>query len=221
MISAQKSPELHIVEACEQDLIAHGDTHLGVGYTRTAESARAQYSLMLEVVREGGEITSILDFGCGLAHLLDHISSRPELAHLRYTGLDLSEKYLSAARKRHPKADFLRLNVLQDDAALADFDYVVLNGLFNYRGAIPHDQMVTYWQQLVTIAFRHCRRGIAFNVMSKLVDWERDDLFHLPFDEMAAFVAQNLSRHFIVRHDYPGYEYTTYLYRHPWFPASR
>jgi hypothetical protein len=43
----------------------------------------------------------------------------------------------------------------------------------------------------------------------------------LPFDEMAAFVAQNLSRHFIVRHDYPGHEYTTYVYRHSSFPASR
>jgi SAM-dependent methyltransferase len=215
MSSETRSPELYITEACEQDLIAHGDTHKGVGYTRTADEARARYGLMLEVIRERGEIISVLDFGCGLAHLLDYINSRPELAHLRYTGLDLSKKYIAAARAKHPAADLLHLNILADDATLPDFDYVILNGVFNYRGAIPRDDMAQYWQRLITVAFRHCRRGIAFNVMSTLVDWERDDLFHLPFDEMAQFVGQNLSRHFIVRHDYPGYEYTTFVYRQP------
>jgi len=32
--------------------------------------------------------------------------------------------------------------------------------------------------------------------MSKIVVWERDDLFHLPFDQMARFIAANLSRWF-------------------------
>lgn len=31
------------------------------------------------------------------------------------------------------------------------------------------------------------RRGLAFNVMSKQVDWERDDSFHLPMDVFASF----------------------------------
>jgi hypothetical protein len=49
--------------------------------------------------------------------------------------------------------------------------------------------------------------------MSKQVDWERDDLFHLPLDVMSSFVSANLSRRFVVRHDYPLFEYTTYVYR--------
>jgi hypothetical protein len=32
---------------------------------------------------------------------------------------------------------------------------------------------------------------------------------------MSSFVWKNLSRHFVVRHDYQAYEYTTYVYRHP------
>ena len=122
MTSAQRSPELHIIEACEQDLIAYGDTHLGAGYTRTAAAARAQYAMMLDVVREDGEITSILDLGCGLAHLLDYINSRPEMAHLRYTGLELSQKYLAAARKRHPGVDCSRRLREYDDVDRAPPD---------------------------------------------------------------------------------------------------
>ena len=57
------------------------------------------------------------------------------------------------------------------------------------------------------------RRGIAFNVMSKHVDWERDDLFHLPFDVLAAFLRAEISRHYQFRADYGLYEYTAYVYR--------
>jgi hypothetical protein len=45
------------------------------------------------------------------------------------------------------------------------------------------------------------------------VDWERDVLFHLPFDAAAAFVSSALSRRFVFRSDYGLYEYTTYVYR--------
>ena len=63
---------------------------------------------------------------------------------------------------------------------------MVLNGVFNYRGPIDRTEMMRYWEQLTTAAYRHCRRGMAFNVMSTLVDWERDDFFHLPFDSWHA-----------------------------------
>ncbi len=54
---------------------------------------------------------------------------------------------------------------------------------------------------------------MAFNVMSKHVDWEREDLFHLPFDTLAEFLKKELTRNFVFRNDYGLYEYTTYVYR--------
>ena len=90
-----------------------------------------------------------------------------------------------------------------------------MNGVFNFRGQMTEDSMLEYWQRLVSVMFKHCRRGLAFNVMSSLVDWQRDDLFHLSFDAMASYVGRALSRHFIIRHDYGAYEYTTYVYRSP------
>ena len=35
------------------------------------------------------------------------------------------------------------------------------------------------------------------------------------FDTMSRFVADELSRHFVVRHNYDAYEYTVYVYRSP------
>src|SRR5262245_19181342 len=209
-------PQRLIAEACEEDLVKYGDTFRGVGYTKSEREAAQRYALMLQVVREEGQPVSLLDFGCGLAHLADFLESHgARYRHIEYTGLDISQKYLDAARGRHPRRPFVLMDVLESDIDLPDFDYVVMNGLFNYRGTITHEEMKRYWQQLIAVVYRHCRRGLAFNVMSTIVDWERDDLFHLPFDEMARFVGAHLSRHFVIRHDYRGYEYTTFVYRTP------
>ena len=205
-------PEVLIADACELELDRHGDSFRGAGYTRSPDEPNDQYAVMLGVVR-GNEPAHILDLGCGLAHLADFIAARPALSHLRYTGLDISEKFIAAASARRGDLDLLRMNLLESDADLGMFDYVVMNGIFNYRGPVSFEAMADYWKQMIGIAFRHACKGIAFNVMSKIVDWERDDLFHLPFDMMAAHVAANLSRHFTVRHDYGRFEYTVYVYR--------
>ena len=50
-----------------------------------------------------------------------------------------------------------------------------------------------------------------FNVMSKQVDYERDDLFHLSVDKLSWFVKEQLSRKFVIRHDYALWDYTVYI----------
>jgi SAM-dependent methyltransferase len=208
-------PQYVISAACEEDLARYGDSFRGAGYTKSPQEAAERYALMLDVVRETDTALTILDLGCGLGHLLDFIQSDSAHRHLRYVGLDISPKYLAAAQARHPRHEFILMDLLEADDALPVFDYVVLNGVFNYRGPIEQGHMVEYWERLISIAYRHCRSGIAFNVMSTLVDWERGDLFHLPIDTMTRFVWTRLSRYFVVRHDYQAFEYTTYVYRRP------
>jgi hypothetical protein len=64
------------------------------------------------------------------------------------------------------------------------------------------------------------RIGFAFNVMTTYLDWERDDLFHLPLDTMATFISTEVSRAFVVRHDYGLFEYTVYVYKESLFPEQ-
>jgi SAM-dependent methyltransferase len=214
MIRPSSTPQRIISAACEEDLLKYGDTFRGVGYTKSDSEAQQRYALMLGVVRETEGEVSLLDFGCGLGHMQDHIERHSRYGHISYSGLDISSLYLDAAKARHPGSAFIMMDVLESDEGLPEYDYVVLNGVFNYRGPIEQERMLEYWQHLTSVVYRHCRRGMAFNAMSTIVDWQRDDLFHLPFDTMARFIA-TLSRHFIVRHDYGAYEYTTYVYRSP------
>lgn len=200
-----------IVEHYEACLARHGDNHLGVDWPN-AKDAALRYQVMLEVVRPQSGPHSLLDFGCGASHFLEYLRSEGR-NDIEYMGLDASPKFVELSQRKYPEIRYQCLDVLEDCTELPDVDYVVMNGVFTEKRELSHAEMLHYFQQVLSTVFPKVRQGLAFNVMSKHVDWERDDLFHLPFDTLAAFLKQNLSRHFLFRNDYGLYEYTTYVYR--------
>jgi hypothetical protein len=87
-----------------------------------------------------------------------------------------------------------------------------MNGVFTEKLELSYQEMFDFMSRTVERVFSLVDVGVAFNVMSKHVDWERDDLFHVPFDEMAAFLIANVTRNIVLRADYGLYEYTVYAY---------
>jgi len=169
---------------------------------------------MLQIVSQDAPApVTLLDFGCGAGHLYEHIRNRGLDKFIYYSGLDLSEKFVALCRSKHPGIRFYCLDILKTGAELPEFDYVVMNGVFTQKLTLSHAEMFTYFQELLKCVFAKARLGVAFNVMSKQVDWEREDLFHLSFDPLASFLTQCVSRHFVIRHDYRLYEYAVYVYR--------
>jgi SAM-dependent methyltransferase len=209
-----------IVQVSEEWLKRYGDRPEGVGWP-IAKDRPTRYRVMIELNRpEHRSGLRLLDFGCGLSHLYEYIKSEG-IAGIEYSGLEISTRYLEISRRKHPGVTYYDIDVLEDDAALPEFDYIVMNGIFNSRAKMSQGEMFGFVSSLVARVFAHARHGIAFNVMSKQVEWEREDLFHLPMDLLAAFLARNVSRHFVIRHDYGLYEYTTYVYRQATAPEQK
>ena len=207
----QEKKYLSIVSHYEACLEQHGDSHLGVDWPKQEDVAK-RHRVMLDVIKPGADRNvSLLDFGCGAAHLNEYIVAQG-LKHIDYFGLDLSEKFVRLAQSKFPSNRFFCVDLLEEKASLPVFDYVVLNGVFTEKRELSFDEMFAYFKRLVTRVFAHASIGIAFNVMSKHVDWEREDLFHLPFDTLAAFLTKDVTRNFVFRNDYGLYEYTTYVY---------
>jgi SAM-dependent methyltransferase len=204
---------LDIVSHYESCLERHGDTHRGVDWPKL-EDAVTRYAVMLEVIRRGAEdeTVSVLDFGCGAAHLYEHMLAAG-VRGVAYAGLDLSEKFVELSRRKFPSNEFYCVDILDDASGVPSFDYVLMNGVFTEKRGLAFDEMLAYFERLVKAAWAKADRGLAFNVMSKHVDWEREDLFHLPFDTLAAFLTRELTRNFVFRNDYGLYEYTAYVYR--------
>jgi len=211
----ERPPYLVLQEHYEQKLHEHGDSHRGVDWPNRPD-AQKRYDVMLGLIGDAATPASLLDIGCGLAHLYERIVEKGLEAQLSYEGLDISPAFIAACRSKHPDVRFHEADILSADSALQparQYDYVVLNGVFTEKLGMSHAEMSGFFQRMLATAFEFAGKGLAFNVMSKHVDWERDDLFHLPFDEMAGYVTKNLTRSFVIRNDYGLYEYTVYLYR--------
>lgn len=201
-----------IVKHYENCLDKYGDTHLGVDWPKVGDASK-RYEVMLDITRfakdKAGRI-NLLDFGCGAAHLYQFILDN-NLKNIEYSGLDVSEKFVALSRKKFKGTSFYCVDILDSNLALPNFDYIIMNGVFTEKRELSFNEMWNYFCKMLVEVFKKANKGIAFNVMSKAVDWEREDLFHVSADLLIEFLTKNLTRNFIIRNDYGLYEYTVYL----------
>lgn len=202
-----------IIEHYENCLEKHGDTHLGVDWPNL-EHVNLRYNIMLDILnyRKSEGNVSFLDFGCGTANLYEYIL-KLDLNYIDYAGLDVSSKFINVCNQKFPSINFYCCDVLEQSFEIKNFDYIVMNGVFTEKRGLTFDEMFQYFKELIEKVFSLSNKGVAFNVMSKNVDWEREDLFHLSHDILSSFLCNKLTRNYIVRNDYGLYEYTVYLFK--------
>lgn len=192
----------------------HGDNCQALGWPSEVDN-RERFEVMFGVAGTNkAEPYHLLDFGCGLGHFREWLVGRDE--YLIYIGLDINPDFVEACHVKYPDTKFMYLDVLNDScfAQLPEYDYITCNGVFTEKLDTSWDDQWSYFTSIIKRLWQRTKRGLAFNVMSPVVDYERPDLFHVTFDDMARFVRFILgSRHFTFRHDYGLWEYTTYVYR--------
>jgi SAM-dependent methyltransferase len=205
---------LNIVDHYEKCLEKFGDTHQGVDWPNVDDQIK-RFKIMLSVIKDQSQNLSLLDFGCGTAALLDYLQKINNKT-INYSGLEISSKFAQVAKRKYPQVDILTVDILTNSASVPEFDYIVMNGVFTEKRDLSYDEMFSYFSKLIHIVFTKAKVGIAFNVMSKNVDWERDDLFHVSKDDLEKFLTKNISRNIIFRADYKLFEYTVYIYKEPY-----
>lgn len=203
---------LNISKHYESCLEKHGDTPKGMDWPNEQDLTR-RYEVMLEVFqrRTSYHPISLLDFGCGTSGLYTHILNN-QIGNIKYYGLDISRKFIDICERKYPENTYFCLDVIRESGVMPNFDYIVMNGLFTVRHDLGYPDMLSFFQSIILEMKKFASKGMAFNVMSKHVDWERDDLFHLPFDIAVDFITKNVTKEFIIRSDYGLHEYTVYLY---------
>lgn len=208
----------NIVKHYEKCFETYGDNYKGVDWPNK-EDAMKRYKVMLDIIpfdayfSERDAAPSVLDFGCGLGHMYEYMKMNK--INASYTGLDMSSVFIGKCREKFPELDFITMDLLQckDDCLSLRYDYVILNGVFTEKRELSYEEMLKYFKRLIKKVYKICNYGLAFNVMSKDVEWEREDLFHLPLDVLSDFLCKEVTRDFIIRYDYQLYEYTVYVYK--------
>lgn len=192
----------------------HGDTHKGVDWP-VEKDALTRYDVMLDLlthnVKALPNIPVVLDFGCGLSHLYDHIQKKN--ISLDYIGCDISDIFIKTSQTKFPHLKYIQADICKEPEKIPCVDYTVMNGLFTEKINLNYNSMWNWTQEVLKVISSKTRHGIACNFMSKNVDWERDDLFHLSKDTLTGFITKHISRNFIIRNNYGLYEYTVYIYK--------
>ena len=203
----------NIFKHYEQCLAKHGDSHLGVDWP-IKQDALTRYQVMLDIIKYNCTVdvdSTLLDFGAGCGGLLDYIQDNS--VNVKYSALDISSKFCSIIQDKHPDISVYHLDIIRSGTnKLPVFDYILFNGVFTEKRSLTDDQMWDFMTSVITAMFKHCKYGIAFNVMTNVVDYKEDHLFYLSVDKLTQFLKQNLSRKYVINQSYGLWEYTVYLY---------
>ena len=201
-----------------ESLSANGPNLAGLGWPNAADLARRFESLLrpLRLSNEPADAKiKLLDIGCGFGLLLDYLKENDLLDRIDYLGVDVLDKTLTEARARWPGQRFELRDVRDQPFGADSFDYCIICGVFQGRYGLSFNEMQTLAQDTLRALWPSVRVGLGFTAMSKHVDWERDDLFHWPLDDIMAFCKANLSRHVALHVDYGLWETTALVFKVP------
>ncbi len=209
-----EDPAIHavkqnVVDHYEARLLRFGASARGMDWKDEA-SQRLRFAALCDVCDLRGK--SVHDVGSGAGHLLDYLIERGIDAS--YSGSDLSAKMVEAARRRHPDARFESRDLLRDPPE-ERFDVLLCSGLFHVKLDAADGVWWEFVRSMLRAMFDRCREAIAFNLMSDQVDFRSEILFYASPADTLKFCQSELSRFTTLRHDYPLYEYTIYVYRSP------
>lgn len=193
-----------------------------LNWPNAPDDLAARYGALLSPIDFGAYSAErplrLLDLGCGLGLLLDWLAENGLLESVDYTGVDLVAPILEEARKRWPGRRFLLRDVRDEPFAADAFDYCIVCGIFTVKHGNSCEENLALAQSTLRAIWPSVSLGLAFNAMSKHVDWERDDLFHWALDDMMAFCKRDLSRHVAFKLDYGLWEVSAIVRKQP-FPC--
>lgn len=169
------------------------------------EDQGLRFKVLCDVANLSG--ASICDIGCGFGDLVPYLRER--FGDFRYTGIDLSPSLVEEARRRHPEYEFHCLDILDDRFDLRA-DYFLLSGALNFR--VADNWKLT--SEMLTLMFSHASKGVSVNFLTSYVNFQRDHNYHHSPEQVFGF-AHTLTRRIALRHDYPLWEFTLYLYKEP------
>lgn len=152
---------------------------------------------------------SILDYGCGLAHLHEYLLQKAP--RCSYRGVDIVPEFIEDNIKRFAGLQFSLITGIDDVKQQADI--VIASGVFNLRYAADPVQNQAFVFSQVARLFELSKHGLCVDFLSSRVDFQAPGAFHISPGEILGFVQEKLSRRAIVDHAYLPYEFCVTVYK--------
>lgn len=194
-----------------QKFLEYGATSRGVDWGGNDWAAVLRQNNMLGLIEDPvKKKSSILDVGCGYGALADIIKEKQ--LNLTYTGIDIVGEMIAEAKNRHPSNTFICGDFMKTE--LAQYDYVICNGILTQKLTTSTLSMNHFANKLIKKMFSVCKQGVAFNIMTTFVNFQKDNLYYRNPAELMAWCMSELTPHVKIDCAYElWYEYTVYLYK--------
>lgn len=177
----------------------YGSTYQAVDWgSEKGQSLRLDILLQVDDLKRA----DILDVGCGVGHLVNHLKKSEFKGS--YLGTDLLSDAVRAAEKTYPDWKFKACDVLTDSSDIVA-DYILGSGLFTFAT----------WEQMkrfIASMFRISRKAVAFNSLSSWTNKQQSGELYADPAEVLSF-CRTLTPWVTLRHDYMAHDFTIYMYR--------
>jgi SAM-dependent methyltransferase len=174
-----------------------------------ASGVEERRQIRFQVLSEVGDLrsSSILDIGCGFGDFLNYL--RENGFKGKYTGIDIVPEFIDICKDRFPEAEFKVMDF--DEATINEsYDYIICSQVFN--NLLQHDDNYIIVENVIKKCYGIFNKGMAIDFLTNYVDFKEEHLFY--FDPNRVFnFCKNLTKRVNLRHDYPLFEFTIYLYK--------
>jgi SAM-dependent methyltransferase len=195
-----------------QDLFRKfGNKSESVQYTDKASHYK-RFEILSQIDRQ---LNSIVDVGCGLAHLYDYLKTKGFKG--QYLGLDYVNEFIESCKRTYETEEncsFDQFDIIINDIP-KNYDYVMLSGVFNNK----FENNKEFMEISINKMYEACNKGVAFNAMSTYVDYQDEELYYSNPIEIFDFCKKNITNKVTLKHDYLvkensiPFEYCIYLYK--------
>jgi len=152
---------------------------------------------------------SILDYGCGLAHLKKYLDAAYH--SYTYTGVDIVSEFIAENSQNYPNDTFAHIR--SHDEILERHDFVVISGVFNILYETSYEQQWDYIQKVLEHLFSLTDVCLSCNFMTDNVDFTQQDAYHQNIPQLYQFITSKLSKRFVIDQSYMPYEFTVHVYK--------
>jgi SAM-dependent methyltransferase len=161
-----------------------------------------RYNVLLEVGIKSGD--TVLDIGCGLGGFYNFLIASG--IKVKYIGIDINTRYIDECKRRFPEASFFVGEIHQfSDIAC---DYVVSSSTFNLNLETDNYEFLL---RVIGDSYNCAKKGVAIDFLSTYAESKKPGIFY--YDPARVFaIARNYTKRICIRHDYPLFEFTLYLF---------
>lgn len=198
-------PALSLIEQYQRSFREHGDMPAAVLWPRGRQTLRFEALTSHFPDRD----FSVLDYGCGLAHLKAYLDQR--CGAYEYRGVDLVPEFVDAVAGKYPDA---RVTLIRSHLDVSvPVDHVVISGTFNIIEGGDRAAYLEKVEASLVHLFQLARVSVSVNFMTDRVDFMQPQALHMNVEKMMGFMRRHLSPRLKVDESYMPYEFTIVAFK--------